>query len=147
MRIVLDTNTVVSALLWGGPPLRLIDAAKEERIDIYTSDPLIAELGDVLGRAKFATRLTLARRTASQLVAEYSGLAQRAEPASIGNVVHVDPDDDAVLACALAANAHLIVSRDSHLLNLKQFHRILILNAANAIEYIHRHTRPADDRS
>jgi len=123
----------------------LIDAAKDERIEIYTSDPLIAELGDVLGRAKFAARLALARRSASQLVAEYSGLAQRAQPAGIGNVVRADPDDDAVLACALAANAHVIVSRDSHLLNLKQFHRIPILNAADAIEHIHRHTRPADD--
>lgn len=147
MRVVLDTNTVVSALLWGGPPLRLIDAANDERIELYTSDALLTELADVLGRAKFAPRLALARRSVSQLLAQYAGLAQRIEPAGIGNIVRDDPDDDAVLACALAANAALIVTRDAHLLNLKHFHRIPILSAANAIEHIQQNTSPSTGSS
>ena len=44
MRVVLDTNAVASALLWGGTPLRLIEAADEERLELFTSEALIAEL-------------------------------------------------------------------------------------------------------
>ncbi|MCC7080415.1 MAG: putative toxin-antitoxin system toxin component, PIN family [Burkholderiales bacterium] len=142
MRVVLDTNTVVSALLWGGPPLRLIDMATDERIELYTTEALLAELADVLGRVKFAPRLALARRNAPQLLAQYSGLAQCVEPAGMGKVIATDPDDDAVLACVLAASAALIVTRDAHLLNLKYFHRIPILSAAPALEYILRQARP-----
>ena len=53
----------------------------------------------------------------------------------IGRVV-IDPDDDAVLACALAANANLIVSGDAHLLNLKSFHRMSIITASEALARI-----------
>jgi hypothetical protein len=48
MRIVVDTNVVVSALLWGGAPRAVLAAAREHRIALYTSAPLIAELEDVL---------------------------------------------------------------------------------------------------
>ena len=48
-------------------------------------------------------------------------------------MVAPDPDDDTVLACALAAQADLIVSGDAHLLNLKTYHRIPIIAAAAAL--------------
>ena len=57
-------------------------------------------------------------------------------PASISAVVLDDPDDDHVLACAFAAQADLIVSGDSHLLNLKTYHRIRIVSAAEALALI-----------
>ena len=47
MRVVLDTNTVLSALLWGGMPYELIAAATEERIELYSSTVLLDELADV----------------------------------------------------------------------------------------------------
>lgn len=56
-------------------------------------------------------------------------------PASIRRVAR-DPDDDAVLACALSAQADLIVSGDAHLLNLKSYQRIAIVAAAEAVARI-----------
>ena len=53
----------------------------------------------------------------------------------------IDPDDDAVLAAALAAPADLIVSGDAHLLNLKAFHRIPIITAAEAVDRIAQSSR------
>jgi predicted nucleic acid-binding protein len=52
------------------------------------------------------------------------------QPASIEPVVLADPDDDAVLACAIAAQAEIIVSGDSHLLRLSQYRDMPILTAA-----------------
>ena len=76
MRVVLDTNTVVSALPWGGTPYALIEAATEERIELYSSSALLGELADVLSRAKFVPRLQQAQRTAAQLIEQYRGLVE-----------------------------------------------------------------------
>ena len=54
MRLVADTNTVISGLLWGGTPGRLIDLAVEGRIKLVTTLPLLAEFEGVLARDKFA---------------------------------------------------------------------------------------------
>ena len=61
MRFVLDTNLLVSGLLWGGGfPRQLIDAAKAGQFELCTSEVLLAELLDVLSREKFAQRLAQA---------------------------------------------------------------------------------------
>ena len=54
MRIVADTNTVLSGLLWGGPPRRLIDLARARSLSLHTSVILLAELAEVIARDKFA---------------------------------------------------------------------------------------------
>lgn len=59
MRLVLDTNIVASALLWDGPPRQLLLAARDERAELFTSPPLLAELTDILGRSKFARRIAV----------------------------------------------------------------------------------------
>jgi putative PIN family toxin of toxin-antitoxin system len=66
MRIVLDTNTVVSALFWSGSPRRLLDAIYSGQIMAFTSDELILELEDVLHRAKSVTRLSSEGTTAGK---------------------------------------------------------------------------------
>lgn len=81
MRLVLDTNIVASGLFWNGTPAQLIDAARTDEIEIFTSDP----------------------------------------------------DDDHVLACAMAAQAEFIVSGDRHLLDLKEHQGIRIVTAAEAV--------------
>ena len=57
MRVVADTNVVVSGLLWHGNERRLLDAARDGFVELFTSKELLAELEDVLGRSKFAPRL------------------------------------------------------------------------------------------
>jgi len=130
MRAVADTNTVISGLLWQGPPRQVLDAAREGRIELYTSAALLAELEEVLVREKFARRLELARISVRELVTGYAALANLVEPIAIPPVIAEDPDDDAVLACAVAAQAETIASGDSHLLKLKDYQNIPILTAA-----------------
>jgi putative PIN family toxin of toxin-antitoxin system len=57
VRVVLDTNVVASALLWGGTPERLIELAGDGRLELFTSEALLAELSGILGRPKFAAKL------------------------------------------------------------------------------------------
>jgi len=136
MLIVADTNTVLSGLLWGGPPRRLIDLARARSLTLCTSLILVAELAEVISRDKFAHRVHLAGLSAADLVQDYRRLARIVEPQPLPTPASRDPDDDHVLACALAAHAELIVTRDFDLLDLKTYQDIPILAAAEALRRI-----------
>ncbi len=141
MRIVADTNTVLSGLLWQGPPRQIIDRARVGAITLHTSIILLAELAEVIGRDKFTRRIQRAQLSAAALVADYQRLAILADPQPLPEPISRDPDDDHVLACALAAEATLIVSGDDDLLSLGRFRGIPILAAREALEIIASGTR------
>jgi putative PIN family toxin of toxin-antitoxin system len=125
-RAVVDTNLVVSAFLWGGNPRAILDAARET-LTLFTSAALIAELEDVLSRAKFATRIATVGSSVDEMLGDYLALAQLVRPTEHPAVVR-DPDDDHVIACAHAAEAEIIVSSDDDLLTLGHYRDIDILS-------------------
>lgn len=133
MRAVLDTNVVVSGLLWRAAPRHVLDAAREHRLMLYTSSVLLDELAEVLSRAHLASVIAANRSSPELLMRQYAMLAQVVTPAQISRVVAKDIDDDAVLACALAAQADWIVSGDAHLLNLKHYQGMRMLDAAQTL--------------
>ena len=99
MRLVIDTNTVISALLWTGVPHQLLAAARERRaITLHTSPNLLAELVDVPARSKLASAVTATGENPDILLRRYVNLVQVHLPAPIPPVVLSDPDDDEVLA-------------------------------------------------
>jgi len=133
VRSVLDTNTVVSGLFWDGSPSLLQDAARSGKVELYTSPALLTELARVLARRKFLASLERIGASVDELIEGYAELAQLVRPAPIAPVVLRDPDDDHVVACALAAKADLIVSGDRDLLELKAYQGIPILTAVEAL--------------
>ena len=134
MRLVLDTNIVISALLWKGSPHDLFAVVRGRRdIALYSSPKLLAELADVLSRAKLARVVSSSTQSPETLMGRYVSLVGIVVPVSVPPVVAADPDDDHVLACALAAQADLIVSGDSHLLRLGEYQSIPIVTAAQAL--------------
>jgi putative PIN family toxin of toxin-antitoxin system len=132
MRLVLDTNVVVSALLWNGKPRQLLNAAREGRVDLFTSVPLLEELTAVLERRKFETKIAASEQAIDALVDRYAELSKvlKLEPTER---IAADPDDDVVIGTALAAKADWIVSGDAHLVDLKAYQGIRILAAADAL--------------
>lgn len=136
MRLVLDTNVAVSGLLWHGNPGTLIDAARSAIVTLCTSAPLLAELRDVLHRDKFAKPLAALGLTATEIFEGYAALATVVVPAIIPPTIIDDPDDDAVLACAVAAEADYVVSGDPHLLKLEQFRNIPVVTPMQAVEQL-----------
>jgi len=135
VHIVLDTNIVISGLIWGGIPRQLLDLGREQHIQLFTSTVLLEELESVLSRDKFAKLLASQGVTPSFIMQRYGLLAELVSPQPIQRTVR-DNDDDVVLATALAAQAKLIVSGDNDLLVLHPFQGIHILNAADALHHI-----------
>lgn len=136
MRVVLDTNVVVSGLLWRGPPRQLLDLARRNTITLYTSAVLLDELAEVLTREKFAVPLAAHGLTPNGILRGYAALARTVAAPLIARTVPADADDDAVIACALAAKASLIVTGDRDLLVLHPFRETAILNPTTALQRI-----------
>jgi uncharacterized protein len=136
MKLLLDTNVLVSAFLWQGVPGRLIELAIEQEIQLVTNRVLLDELTDVLPRKKLAKKVAATGLTPTQIVLNYRRLAQLVTTRKLSQAVSRDADDDHVIACAIAAQADLIVSGDEHLLSLKIHQNIPILTPAEALRRI-----------
>lgn len=128
LRIVLDTNVLISGLCFGGKPARILGYALTGRIRLFTSVVLIGEFKDVMD-LKFPARKGSVLDTLNEL----SQLWEVVPDSALPRLRHVaaDPADDRVLECAVAAQADTIVSGDKHLLKLGNFGKIPILTPAD----------------
>ena len=97
----------------------------------------------MLARPKFAPALARNRTTAELLATDYTALAIVVVPVVLPRPIAVDQDDDAVLACAVAARADAIVSGDHHLLDLQAYDAIPILTAPALLALIDPSASPA----
>lgn len=137
VRLVLDTNVVLSALLWHGTPHDLISAVvQQEGVVLFSSQHLIRELAGVPRRRKFSEILEVGNTTPEEVLHLYTGFARVVKTNPLSEPVAPDPDDDAVLACALAAKADLIVSGYNDLLVLKNYGSIPIVTVAEALQHV-----------
>jgi uncharacterized protein len=134
VRLVIDTNIVFSALLYGGKPLQILQLVIEGQVQAFASEWMLSELAGILSRPEHTARLTKLRITAAQVSDDYSGLIQFIIPKALEYKVSRDINDDPILACALSAKADFIVSGDKDLLVLKEFEGIQIVTAAQALE-------------
>ena len=122
MRIVVDTNVIVSALVFGGLPRRIFELVEGGYCELFYAAEIQEETRRVL-RDKFGwdeDRLDRYLRT-------LWSLGKRVVLRHRVNAVREDPDDDRILECALAADADVIVSGDRHLLKLGAYEGITIL--------------------
>ncbi|KAB2930026.1 MAG: putative toxin-antitoxin system toxin component, PIN family [Rhodocyclaceae bacterium] len=134
MRAVIDTNVLVSGLFWHGAPHALLERVRAGTLTLITSPGLLAELEEVIGRAKFDAILTRSTTSREDTLNELRQLAEVIEPPPLPQPVCRDPDDDHALALALAAQADLIVSGDDDLLALGSFQDIPIVTPAQAVQ-------------
>jgi putative PIN family toxin of toxin-antitoxin system len=142
LRLVLDTNIIISGLLWSGAPRQLLDKASDDpNIRLFTSEALINELRTSLGYRKFEKRLSQAGMAIDDAVLLYRGLVEIMVPTPISGVVPRDADDDAVAAVAIAAKAHAIVSGDKDLNSLEQIWGIPVLRPGETLELLNDRAR------
>jgi putative PIN family toxin of toxin-antitoxin system len=96
----------------------------------------LIEAAGILGRAKFAASLRRKNLSAAEIVARYRELAETVDVAPLDEAALRDPDDAAVLACAVAARADAIVSGDDDLHALGEYRGIPVLSPAQALRRI-----------
>jgi putative PIN family toxin of toxin-antitoxin system len=126
LRVLADTNVLVSAFVAGGPPSRIIEEAIDGRIELVLATPVLAELERVLTvKLRFETeRIGEVRNLLIDLAQEILDA-----PMDTPEPVTGDPDDDLILACALHAEVKTLVSGDRrHLLPVGEHRRVRIVS-------------------
>jgi putative PIN family toxin of toxin-antitoxin system len=125
LRTLCDTNVLVSAVIAGGPPSRVVEEAIEGRLALVLADPVLVELERVL-IAKLGFEPERARGMSTFL----TDLASErvVAPAKSVEAITGDPDDDVILACAVAADVEVLVSGDHrHLLPVGEHRGVRII--------------------
>ncbi len=130
MRVVLDTNVLVSGVFFSGPPRKILEAWRDGRIELVASLEILEEY----------------RRVGERLSAEFEGVslepfftllathAKIVEPRSLPQAVVSDPADDKLFACALGADCRVIVSGDREVLAASGFEGIEVLRPRSFVE-------------
>jgi uncharacterized protein len=138
MTVVLDTNVVLSAILFGGKPKQVLQRVLAGSIRMAVSEPLLDELRGVLQRPRFGLTSDVVR----SIVSEYAGIATWIEPSEHFNVVREDPSDNPFIDCAVASKADFLVTGDKHLLSLATFRMTKIIGVEQFVQILHSEEGP-----
>lgn len=132
LRIVLDTNVIVSAIIFNGKPRAIYDFVLNERYRTITSSTLISELTGILIK-KFSFSLAEINLIEYQI----REIFEVVHPKESINEVR-DVDDNRVLEAAIAGKCQYIITGDRDLLDLKSYHQIKILTPSDFLELLDR---------
>ncbi len=124
MKVVLDTNVLISAIMFGGKSRDILEMGVSSKITNALSQDILKELAGVLVDKKFRAPVSFVQQT----IHELSEIAELVIVIDKINVIKNDPDDNRILECAVSSKADYIVSGDSDLLNLKRFKKVKILS-------------------
>jgi putative PIN family toxin of toxin-antitoxin system len=125
VRIVVDTNVLVSGIFWNGNESTILKACKTRDLTNYISPDIINEFERVLHYEKF--RLTASEiNSVLETILVFSTVVV---PQIKLDVIKDDPTDNIVLECGLTANAECIISGDNHLLRLGKYTKMKIMSA------------------
>ncbi|VVB81202.1 PIN domain protein [uncultured archaeon] len=118
IRIVADTNLLISSIFWSGPPFLIVQQALDGRLEIVVSALILNEVRKVLTNPDEG--FVLSEQEVDDVVNGILAFVTVVEPSRTFPVSR-DPEDDSVIACALASKANFIVTRDKDLLVLKEY--------------------------
>jgi len=106
VRVVLDTNIVMSAIFFSGTPLKIVRAAIAKKVELVATKAVLSEYREIAERLHAQFPNVNYRRPLSIIESKLTMV----RPASLGKAVCRDPDDDAIIACALGGKAKVFVA-------------------------------------
>lgn len=131
MKIVLDTNVFISGIFFSGPPYQILQAWRDNKLQIVLSQEILEEyhrvaeeLVDQFPRVDLRSILELLTIKA-ELIPSYT----------LVESVSDDPDDDKFLACALASKTKVVISGDKHLLRVSGYQGVEVVMPRKFVDY------------
>jgi len=129
MRVVVDTNVIVSALVFGGVPRLVLELAQVGRCQLFYSEAIQVEVRRALGE-----KFDWSEARLDEVLPALWNIGELIVPCNRVNAVSDDPDDDRILECALSASADFVVLGDRHLLRLRTYKSISIVSPREFME-------------
>ncbi|MBI5100455.1 MAG: putative toxin-antitoxin system toxin component, PIN family [Nitrospirae bacterium] len=131
LKVVLDTNILISALLFRGELSRVVDLWKKGRIVPVISKETFQEFKAVLHYPKFRLSRAEIKTIIEDEVLPFFEVAETADKVK---GICTDPDDDKFIACAVAASADFIVTGDSALCDVGKYRSVRIIKAVDLLK-------------
>jgi len=136
MRIVADTNIVISATFWKGDSFRVMKLADKDLIKLITSLELIKEYNKIINRDEITYKVVNKKLIANKAIRKVINESIIIQPKIKLNIVKEDPNDNKIIECAVAGKAKYIVTRDKHLLKIKKYKNIKIVTPKEFLKRI-----------
>ena len=137
MRVVLDTNVLISGVIATGVPHELLVKGFHQEYQIVVSVETLSEFRETL--LKYPDRFHMSESEVQQEVELVRYFSEFVDPAETITAVEADPDDDKFLEAAVAGNVDYLVSGDSHLLDLESFRGIDIVEPRTFYDRLNAH--------
>jgi len=133
LRVVLDTNVIISSLFWSGPPHEVALRGIDGKIDLLTSTHILDET-----ERKLRDKFGIPDADNAIAIGALINHAEMVYPKQVISAVKDDPSDNRIIECAIAGKADYIVTGDRHLLNLKSFKGVPIISAPEFLRVFRR---------
>lgn len=130
LKVVIDTNIAISGLLWKGAPNAIIKLARGGEIQLCCTEDMLDELKRVLKYEKFQQRMDRMGITKDDVLNYYMDIVSLYSGETKVDIIKTDPADNRFIEAAIVSKAFIIVSGDKHLLDLKEFEKIQILDSS-----------------
>lgn len=123
MRLVLNTNTIISSTLWDNSVShKLLIELINKNVEIFTTTEILNEYKKVIIRD-----FDYSEEEADEIIRKLISFIKIIEPKTRVDIIKDDSEDNKILECAIESNSDFILSYDKHLLNVKQFQQIKII--------------------
>lgn len=129
-RVVFDTNVLISALGWDAKPETCLEQVYDDQVEGFISPAMLDELRRVMEYPRFEFGEQQKQSFLEIVLASFHVV----EPGVSLNVIEADPDDDAILECAVVSDADYVVSGDSHLLDLDSYRGVRVVRPTEFLD-------------
>lgn len=127
MRVTLDTNILVSGTFWNGPSFSVPRKVYSGEIELVLSEALIEEYNNTVNSDEIMEKTLNKKLAINNIIKDVVLNSIIVKPKERVEAVIDDPSDNKVLECALEGGAEYVITKDKHLLKLKEFRGIRIM--------------------
>ncbi|MBS3122149.1 putative toxin-antitoxin system toxin component, PIN family [Candidatus Woesearchaeota archaeon] len=136
LKLVLDTNTIVSAFFWEGNEAELFRKIEQGKANLYITNEILREVEEVIKRPKFNEVMTKANLTPYQIMQKIVSLSHLVIAQKWNINVCRDKKDNKFLECVESAKADYLVSGDEDMLSLKEYKGIPITRTGEILQLL-----------
>ena len=136
MKLVLDTNIVVSGTFWKGDSFRILDLVNKGKVNIIVTQPILEEYDKIIHSEEILEKIDIYQQVKIKVLQDILSKATLVDPKEKIQIIKDDPDDDKFLEAAIEAKADYIISKDKHLLKHREYKGIKIIKPEEFLKII-----------
>jgi len=138
MKVVLDTNILISGTFWTGDSFRVLSLIDEKIIELVISNDILEEYYGAIESDEIIEKIMNKKLIASKIFDRVIDDSTIVFPKRKIDVINEDLDDNKILECAVEGKADYIITQDNHLLKLKEFESIEIMKPGDFLEILEK---------